>query len=181
MPRISNEQRLKAEQERLRILTNRNKVRLMDLLFRIERMQNAGVGRAGEISYTLMLHTRVTMGTSTECHGISFTYPVEKIESWNSSSTRRDWSSGTEIIRFDNDETDEYRYELLNEALDKLEEIDREEKAKVERRDAMLRRMSAEERADLGFANWRDPNPDGAAEVLAEQVVGSKPRRRRSK
>lgn len=162
--------RLKAQR------TNQLKVRLFDLMARIEDMKQRDVGRSSEVSYEISANLKTTEFIKKPvCAGVLFRYPVqEKHSEWE----RESWEQMETGIRIDDDKSDDYKFENVSSALDKLEAAHEEELAKARKRDAVLRAMSPEDREALGMGHWKDPDPDGDAKVLASRVIAARPRRK---
>jgi hypothetical protein len=155
---------------------NRNKVRLFDLIVRIEDMQRRNVARTRNLRYAIVADLQPFEFTRKgPMPGVKFHYETFCAQDFEPER----WNEESESIRVDNEESDEYKFENVVEALDKLEANHEAELAKARKRDAVLRAMSAEDRAAIGMEGWKDPDPDGEAKFLAARVIAVKTRRRK--
>lgn len=152
--------------------TDHIKVRLFDLVMRIESMRMRNVGRVADVRAEFSSNLQTTeFIRQPVCGGVLFTYPYLTEES---DFQNERWEETSTAIRLDDDKSDDYKFDLVTKALDKLEAMHKEELEKQRKRDALLRSMTAEERALIGMERWRDPDPDGEAKALAAKVVNSR-------
>jgi hypothetical protein len=127
----------KLEAERL----ERNKVRLFDLMVRIEQMHKAEVRGVDPVSFEYGVEGGFKPG---------FRVALRCYEGPKDLSGCHD----RKVLRID---AEDWEFEVMDEYLNQLQWRDDEAKRKQAERDAELRKLSPKQREVLGFGNWRDP------------------------
>src|ERR1700682_3777301 len=131
-----------------------NKIRLFDILTRVATLGADSVYVAWRFNPAMLYR-----GKLEKLPGLFLEMPVESGE------------TADHYLRVDSEDHEFGSVEML---LDGLEARHREALEKQRKRDEVLRNMTTEERELVGYKNWKDPDPEGAATLLASRVVKTK-------
>lgn len=143
--RLSKEVKAKLEAERL----ERNKIRVFDLMVRIERMNAAGVGGIEPVNFQIHPSDAEDDSIDTE---LKPGFHVH-LKCYDSS----DDICGHYVRRVIRIDSEDWEFQTLEEYLDQLQWRADEQKRKMDERNAELRSLSPKQREVLGFGGWRDP------------------------
>lgn len=171
------DQGLKIPASSTSFLHNKNKVRIFDLIVRIIALKDADIGHSSKLAFEFFPNLQqFEFVKQNEQPGVVFSYPIQSVYASDSDFGSPTWIVEQQSIRVDCSGSDEYQFEFVSEAMDKLEANHKAEQEKVCKKDAVLRALTSEQREAIGMGHWRDSNPDGAAKSLASRVVKSRVR-----
>jgi hypothetical protein len=146
-----------------------NKVRLFDILTRVAEMgETSGTLITWQFDPLMEHELRRLSDRKDLLPGLTITFPYNEEEDV-------DRVPREVKLRID---SEDWEFESVENRLHLLDEEHRIEREREDKRNSVLRHMDHESRELLGYKSWKDPDPDGAARVLAEDIMKVKTRRK---
>lgn len=124
------------------------KARLFDLMERFDKMRRARISRSLTFEFSSATPFQPDFGAPSDITGIQFGFD----EPHRTDSKR---FVSKLITLYLHSET--WEFDIVDEALDRIQARYEEEQQEIRERDAELRKLSEAQRIILGFGHWKDP------------------------